>query len=59
RDFRKARWSSRVVEATGPEWRVPIPKPTAGFAAGLVELEFARDPVPLALTSGVAVLSAG
>lgn len=57
RDFRKARWSSRPIDAAGPEWRAPLPAPQDGFAAGLVELEFARDPVPLVLTSGVKVLS--
>jgi PhoPQ-activated pathogenicity-related protein len=59
RDFRKAHWSSQPLPATGPEWRVPIPAPQAGFAAGLVELEFAREPVPLLLTSGVKVVRAG
>ncbi|MCE9631732.1 MAG: PhoPQ-activated pathogenicity-related family protein [Planctomycetia bacterium] len=58
RDFRKARWSSQAVQAAGPEWRVPIPAPQEGSTAGLVELEFAREPVPLVLTSGVNVLRA-
>jgi PhoPQ-activated pathogenicity-related protein len=58
RDFRMARWSSEPVEAVGAEWRVPIARPTQGYAAGLVELEFAREPVPLVLTSGVKVLGA-
>jgi hypothetical protein len=53
-----ARWSSEPVEAVGAEWRVPIARPTQGYAAGLVELEFAREPVPLVLTSGVKVLGA-
>ncbi|MFM7244822.1 MAG: PhoPQ-activated pathogenicity-related family protein [Planctomycetaceae bacterium] len=57
RDFRKARWSSRPIDAAGPEWRAALPTPQDGFAAGLVELEFARDPVPLVLTSGVRVVS--
>jgi len=57
RDFRDARWSAEPVAAAGPEWRVPLPAPKKGFAAGLVELEFAREPVPLMLTSGVKVLS--
>ncbi len=57
RDFREARWSAEPVAAAGPEWRVPLPAPREGFAAGLVELEFAREPVPLMLTSGVKVLS--
>lgn len=56
RDFRQARWSSQPVQGPGPEWRVPIAAPKAGFAAGLVELEFAREPVPLVLTTGVKVL---
>jgi len=58
RDFRHARWSSERVEPSGVEWRVPIERPAQGFAAGLVELEFARDPVPLLLTSGVKVVRA-
>jgi PhoPQ-activated pathogenicity-related protein len=56
RDFRMARWSSELVEAAGAEWRVPIARPAQGFVAGLVEMEFAREPVPLMLTSGVKVL---
>jgi hypothetical protein len=36
---------------------VPLAAPQDGFAAGLVELEFAREPVPLVLTSGVKVLT--
>jgi len=56
RDFRRARWSSEPVAAGGAEWRVPLPVPAEGFAAGFVELEFARDPVPLMLTSGVKVM---
>ncbi|MBM4010896.1 MAG: hypothetical protein FJ286_05875 [Planctomycetes bacterium] len=59
RDFREARWSSTAVAAQGPRWRVPLQQPQEGFAAGLVELEFAREPVPLMLTSGVKVLTAG
>lgn len=59
RDFRKARWSSQPLALAGPEWRAPLPAPQAGCAAGLVELEFARDPVPLVLTSGVKVVSRG
>jgi PhoPQ-activated pathogenicity-related protein len=58
RDFRKARWSSEPVEAAGPEWRVPFQRPANGFTAGLIEMEFAREPVPLMLTSGVKVLKA-
>ena len=58
RDFRKAHWSSQPAQMAGPEWRVPIPEPQEGFCAGLVELEFAREPVPLVLTSGVKVLRA-
>jgi hypothetical protein len=53
-----ARWSSEPVEVVGAEWRVAIPRPKQGYAAGLVELEFAREPVPLMLTSGVKVLGA-
>jgi PhoPQ-activated pathogenicity-related protein len=59
RDFRGATWSAEPVQGPGPQWRVPIPAPAAGFAAGLVELQFARDPLPLVLTSGVRVVQAG
>jgi hypothetical protein len=38
---------------------VPIAPPQDGFSAALVELAFAREPVPLMLTSGVKVLRAG
>jgi len=58
RDFREARWSATEVATTGPEWRVRIDPPREGFSAGLVEFEFAREPVPLALTSGVNVVAA-
>ena len=58
RDFRQARWSAEPVAGSGPEWRVPLPAAAEGFRAGLVELEFAREPVPLMLTSGVKVLRA-
>lgn len=58
RDFRAARWSPHAVPAAGPRWRVPIPAPRAGFAAGFVEVEFDRDPLPLALTSGVRIVPA-
>jgi len=57
RDFRQARWSSEPVDDAGPEWRVPLAAPRTGYAAGLVELEFAREPVPLVLTSGVRVMT--
>lgn len=58
RDFRQARWSPEPVQAAGPEWRVPLPVPRTGFVAGIVEFEFAREPVPVMLTSGVKVLQA-
>ena len=56
RDFRTAHWSSQPVQAAGPEWRAVVGPPERGFVAGLMELEFAREPVPLALTSGVKLL---
>jgi PhoPQ-activated pathogenicity-related protein len=58
RDFRGARWSSQPVEGAGPEWRASIGAPASGFVAGLVELEFGRRPLPLALTSGVTIVAA-
>ena len=59
RDFRGATWSAAAVAGNGPQWRVPIPATATGFAAGLVELEFARNPLPLVLTTGVKVVQAG
>jgi PhoPQ-activated pathogenicity-related protein len=58
RDFRAARWSSQPVDGAGPEWRSSIEPPASGFVAGLVELEFDRRPLPLALTSGVTIVAA-
>ena len=59
RDFRTARWTAAPAERDGTGWRLPLPEPTAGFTAGLIELRFARDPEPLVLTTGVTVVGAG
>lgn len=56
RDFRRARWTSAPAEPAGDGWRLPLTPPGAGFAAGLIELRFARKPVPLSLTTGVKVV---
>jgi len=58
RDFRRSRWTSRPVEGAGPEWRAAVEPPAAGFAAGLIELHFDRQPLPLVLTSGVRIVAA-
>jgi PhoPQ-activated pathogenicity-related protein len=58
RDFRQAVWTSSVAERDGDGWRLPLPKPAAGFAAGLIALEFPRRPLPLVLTTGVRVRGA-
>ena len=58
RDFRAAHWTSTPAEPDGDGWRLPLSPPAAGFAAGLIELRFARKPVPLALTTGVKVIGA-
>lgn len=67
RDFRRARWSSTPVDVSANTAataggsavtaRVTVPRPAAGFAAALVECHFAREPVPLVLTTSVAVQS--
>ena len=67
RDFRRARWSSTPVEVSAKHAdaadggavtaRVTVPRPAAGFAAALVECHYAREPVPLVLTTSVAVQS--
>jgi PhoPQ-activated pathogenicity-related protein len=58
RDFRRSRWTSRPIEGAGPEWRAVVEPPASGFAAGLVELHFDRQPLPLVLTSGVRIVAA-
>ncbi len=58
RDFRGARWTSAQAERDGESWQLPLPRPAAGFAAGLIALEFPRRSLPLLLSTGVAVVSA-
>jgi len=55
RDFRSARWSQTPIDGAGPEWRAALSVPASGYRAALVELEFDREPVSLALTTGVHV----
>ena len=62
RDFRKARWTSAPVAAAADgaaSWRATVARPAAGRAAALVECHYAREPVPLVLTTSVHVQSAG
>jgi PhoPQ-activated pathogenicity-related protein len=56
RDFRSAKWTPSDAQADGDGWRVPLPRPAAGFAAGLMAFEFPRRPLPLVLTTGVRVI---
>ena len=56
RDFRTARWTASEPEPDGDGWRLPLERPATGFAAALLALEFARRPLPLVLTTGVAVV---
>jgi PhoPQ-activated pathogenicity-related protein len=56
RDFRAARWTAAEAERAGDGWQLAVPRPTSGCAAGLVELHFARQPLPLMLTTGVRVV---
>ncbi len=58
RDFRRAEWTAEPVPPDGAQWRRTLSRPANGFAAGLIELEFDRVPVPLVLTTGVKVLAA-
>jgi PhoPQ-activated pathogenicity-related protein len=58
RDFRAARWTAAEAERDAAGWRLELEKPAAGFAAGLIELRFARRPLPLVLTTGVQVVGA-
>jgi PhoPQ-activated pathogenicity-related protein len=58
RDFRAARWTAAEAERDVAGWRLELEKPAAGFVAGLIELRFARRPLPLVLTTGVQVVGA-
>jgi PhoPQ-activated pathogenicity-related protein len=62
RDFRKARWTSAPVAAAADgaaSWQAMLGRPAEGHAAALVECHYAREPVPLVLTTSVHVQSAG
>lgn len=58
RDFRQARWTAVPAERDGTGWRLELPRPAAGFTAGLVELTFPCRPFPLTLSTGVEVVGA-
>lgn len=58
RDFRRARWTSQPVPGGDSTWQASFPRPTKGFSAGFIELEFDRAVAPLVLSSGVKVLRA-
>ena len=59
RDFRQAKWLPTAVAGDGPEWEVPL---GTGMAAGggrwkaaVVEVHYARNAIPLVLTTSVHV----
>ncbi len=56
RDFRRAKWKSTAVAGNGPEWRMPLKAAGSPWSASVVEVHYARTPVPLVLTTGVHVL---
>ncbi len=56
RDFRTAEWKAVAAEREGGGWRLALAKPASGFTAGFIELSFERKPLPLVLTTGVAVV---
>ena len=58
RDFRRARWTSSRVEPGSDGWRGVVGRPATGFAAGLLECRYPRNPLPLMLTTRVAVVAA-
>jgi PhoPQ-activated pathogenicity-related protein len=55
RDFRKARWESTVVGGAGPEWKVVVEPGAKRWTAAVVEVLYARETVPLVLTTSVHV----
>ncbi len=55
RDFRRATWRQSTVAGHGPEWEVPFEMGGARWSASLVEVHYAREPIPLALTTSVRV----
>jgi PhoPQ-activated pathogenicity-related protein len=57
RDFRQSKWLPAALAGDGPEWEVPL---GAGMAEGggrwkaaVVEVHYARNPIPLVLTTSV------
>jgi PhoPQ-activated pathogenicity-related protein len=58
RDFRQARWTAAEAQRDAAGWLLPLELPATGYAAGLIELRFAREPLPLVLTTGVQVVGA-
>lgn len=55
--LRRATWrqSTVAVAGHGPEWEVPFEMGGARWSASLVEVHYAREPIPLALTASVRV----
>ncbi len=56
RDFRQAQWAAAPAEETADGWRLAVGRPATGYAAGLIELHFPRQPLPLMLSTGVRVV---
>ena len=59
RDFRGARWTSQRVQLADGRCREPLTRPEAGFRAAVVECRYAREPLPVYLSSGPLVVAAG
>lgn len=59
RDFRGARWTSQRVQLADGRCREPLETPAAGFRAAVVECRYARQPLPVYLSTGPLVVAAG
>lgn len=59
RDFRAAKWESRPVDLAAGRCQEQVEPPPQGFRAALVECRYDRAPLPLHLSSGPVVVSAG
>lgn len=59
RDFRGAKWTSQRVQLTDGRCREPLQPPAAGFRAAVVECRYAREPLPVYLSTGPLVVAAG
>ena len=59
RDFRRATWRQTAVTGAGPDWEVPLGRVSGmgggRWSAAVVEAAYAREPMPLVLTTSVHV----